>query len=280
MNDKIDFIRTDCKNLIDATPCPYSDVWCGECLHYVSVLDKTKILIVIRNALGDVLMSTPILRALKRKYPGSYIYWLIDERCRDILIYNEYIDKIIIFNWRNIIALQSLKFDLIINYDNDNAVAAIISKMNSDHFVGINVDSNGIMIPYNETSKNLVYWKLSRKFRRNNRKSLIELYFESLTLEFQKDEYILTIPKKYKIIAEEYINSNINDKRKIIGIHPGSRNSRSKKRWHLEKYIQLISKLQDKYYVLIFIGPDEVDYKNEIDSKIKNRYVLYPEKDN
>ena len=47
-----------------------------------------RILVVEVNWLGDVLFSTAAIRALKGKYPQSYIAVLVHKRCRDVLVGN------------------------------------------------------------------------------------------------------------------------------------------------------------------------------------------------
>ena len=60
--------------------------------------DYKRILIVEVNWLGDVLFSTPLIRAVKKKYKDAYIVCMVPPRCKDILEYNPRIDEIIIYD--------------------------------------------------------------------------------------------------------------------------------------------------------------------------------------
>jgi len=62
------------------------------------MIKNKRILIVEVNWLGDVLFSTAAIRALKGKYPQSYIGVLVHNRCRDVLVGNPYISEIIILD--------------------------------------------------------------------------------------------------------------------------------------------------------------------------------------
>ena len=55
-----------------------------------------KILIVEVNWLGDVLFSTPAIKALRKKFPDSHIACLIVPRVREILAHNPNINELII----------------------------------------------------------------------------------------------------------------------------------------------------------------------------------------
>ncbi len=59
---------------------------------------KERVLIVEPNWLGDVLFSTPAIRAVRQKYPGAYIAALVVPRCRAILSGNNYLDEVIILD--------------------------------------------------------------------------------------------------------------------------------------------------------------------------------------
>ncbi|MFC1590831.1 lipopolysaccharide heptosyltransferase II [Candidatus Omnitrophota bacterium] len=61
--------------------------------------NKTKrILIVNVNWLGDVLFSTPFIKAVSDRYKNSYIAALVHPRCREILANNPKVDELIIYD--------------------------------------------------------------------------------------------------------------------------------------------------------------------------------------
>ena len=57
-----------------------------------------RILIVEVNWLGDVLLSTPFIKAVKRHYKDSYLACLVVPRCTEVLTLNPYVDEIIPFD--------------------------------------------------------------------------------------------------------------------------------------------------------------------------------------
>jgi lipopolysaccharide heptosyltransferase I len=59
--------------------------------------EQQKILIVKLSAIGDVAQSTPILHALRRKFPDAHIAWAVEDRAADILKNNPLLDEIFIF---------------------------------------------------------------------------------------------------------------------------------------------------------------------------------------
>ena len=44
-----------------------------------------QILLVKLGALGDVLRTTPLLTALKRRHPGARVHWVVEASCAGVL---------------------------------------------------------------------------------------------------------------------------------------------------------------------------------------------------
>ncbi|NCS87746.1 MAG: glycosyltransferase family 9 protein, partial [Ignavibacteria bacterium] len=86
-----------CKNFSGYKPC-FSDHNCWEngCKENIPI--GTKILIINLDAMGDVLMTTAQLPALKRKFPESTIYWVTLKIASKLLENNPYIYKIFNFD--------------------------------------------------------------------------------------------------------------------------------------------------------------------------------------
>ena len=56
---------------------------------------KMKIVIIKLGELGDVLRTTPILEAIKAKYPDSEITWITEPESKEILEGNKLVGKIL-----------------------------------------------------------------------------------------------------------------------------------------------------------------------------------------
>lgn len=57
-----------------------------------------KVLIIKPSALGDVITALPVLRALKRKFPDTYVSWMLSDSCASILEGDDDLDEIIPFD--------------------------------------------------------------------------------------------------------------------------------------------------------------------------------------
>lgn len=56
-----------------------------------------RILIVKLTAIGDVLMATPVAKALRQAFPDSYIAWVVEQKAADVVMGNPYLDEVIVW---------------------------------------------------------------------------------------------------------------------------------------------------------------------------------------
>lgn len=59
--------------------------------------DPGNILIIRLSSLGDVLMSVPAVQAIRRRFPGAHISWLVEGAVAGILARQDFIDEVILF---------------------------------------------------------------------------------------------------------------------------------------------------------------------------------------
>lgn len=79
---------------------------------------KYKILVLRFSSIGDILLTTPILRCIKKKHPTSEVSFMIKSNYQHVIKSNIYIDKIICFEksiFEVIKILKKEKYDLIID---------------------------------------------------------------------------------------------------------------------------------------------------------------------
>jgi ADP-heptose:LPS heptosyltransferase len=70
---------------------------------------KTKFLIIRLSSIGDIVLTSPVVRCLKNQFPGAEVHFLTKKRNEDLLKANPYIDKIILFDDSLSATIQELK---------------------------------------------------------------------------------------------------------------------------------------------------------------------------
>ncbi len=97
---------------------------------YEELLDSLNILVIKLSALGDVVLITASLKALREKYPKAKIYCLVGEESKKILQRCPYLDGLIIFDahekhrgwWKTLRfarKLRKYRFDMVVDFQNN-----------------------------------------------------------------------------------------------------------------------------------------------------------------
>ncbi len=65
-----------------------------------------RILTIRSSAIGDVVMASPLLPALRRAYPAAHLAWLVEPYAYDLLRHNPLLDAVIVWPkgyWKQLI---------------------------------------------------------------------------------------------------------------------------------------------------------------------------------
>ena len=61
--------------------------------------DAPRAILVVRlTARGDVLLASPVVEALRRRYPKAHIAWAVESHCRSMIEHHEGLDEIIVWD--------------------------------------------------------------------------------------------------------------------------------------------------------------------------------------
>ena len=269
----------DCKKFTGYKPC-YSDHNCLEdgCKDHIPI--GTKILIINLDAMGDVLMTTAQLPALKRKYPDSTIYWITLKIAAPLLDQNQYLDKIYVYDAESISILNQIEFDVVMNVDKSQRSCALLNSVKAKKKLGFGLDKNGKIIPVNDGA--LYNYNLGMddnlKFKINKRTGQ-DYLAETFELEYKRDEYTFNFTEQELRFIENYKKERkIRDSDKIIGFNTGCSNLYPNKKMSVGQHIYLINKLlsKRKYKVMLLGGPEDTERNKEIADHFKGRIINTP----
>ncbi len=223
-------------------------------------LENAKRILVIRfSSLGDILLTTPFLRILHKKYPSAKIDFLIKNSFVDAIKYNPNISEV--FSWqteneiKTIVAELKLNdYDFVINLQNNFKSKKIVKKLGKKSFSFVKPNIKKFL---------LVQFKLNLL---KAEKSIPERYVEVIPeLEMDGNGLELFLP--------ENINSGLSIDKTIIGFAPGA--FHYTKRWTIEYYAALGNMLAEEgFTIAIFGGKSDIEICNNLHNKIKNSVDL------
>ncbi len=218
-----------------------------------------KILIIRLSSLGDILLSTPLVRSIKKQNPDLQIDFLLRSQYKDILAQNPYINSILEYSsdkstkTKLINILSSLNYDFIVDLQNNYRSAEII---------------NRLKLPSAKFNKRSFDKFLFVNFKINRLKNALQIpdrYAETVNINLDENGLDLFI--------DDSIKSSLSPNGKYIGFCPGSRHFT--KMWPQEYFIELGKFLINKgYKIVLFGGKSDQEICNEISSQLSNSINL------
>jgi heptosyltransferase-2 len=229
--------------------------------------EPKKILIVRTDRIGDILLSTPVIKNLREAFPSSYIAFMCRPYTKDILEGNPYLDEVIIYDkygkqksiWSSIkfsIFLRKKRFDW----------AIVLHPTNRAHLVTFFAG-----IPFRVGWDKKLGFLLTKRIphtKQEGKKHELE-YTLDILREINipiVDKTIYFPLKKDSQDKIDYLLSNlgVTKEEKIIVIHPSA--SCSSKRWPQEYFCQLIKLLKEKfsYKIIIITAKGEEKYAEKL----------------
>ncbi|MCM8780994.1 MAG: glycosyltransferase family 9 protein [Candidatus Omnitrophica bacterium] len=213
----------------------------------ISSLEPKKILIVDLGGIGDIVLSIPALKALRRRFNQAVICMLVVRRVCDLVESFSYIDEVytlykdkrhILFDLTTLHLLRKKNFDLAINMRTIVSKAGakkikfILDIINPRLRVGRDTDSLGyffdIKIPETYLAK-----KHEMDYHIDTALALgVEVKDRSITLDIPQEASL-----RLKDVLAGY---SITDNDTVVGIHPGGMPSR---RWPIERFAEAMQQL-------------------------------------
>lgn len=266
----------NCKNFNGYKPCfPDHNCWEQGCKNHNPL--GTKILIINLDAMGDVLMTTAQLPAIKRKYPQSTIYWITLKNAVGLLHNNHYIDKVFPFDFESELILSQIDFDIIMNVDKSQRSGALTLRLKSKEKLGFGINSNGQIIPLNKGAE--YNYRLGMddnlKFKINKRTGQ-DYLSETFNLNYMNDDYTFNFTESELEFIREYKSEiGINENSKIIGFNTGCSLLFPNKKMTIDQHVILIEKfLSYKQFKIMLLGGPEDEERNNLIANHFNGLVI------
>ena len=237
--------------------------------------DIRKILFIRIDRIGDLVLSTPALRAIKQRFPRSELVVLVSPSNKSILFNNPNVDRIVVYGKeyglkRRIKILQQLReqdFDLAVDpyadYELNTSLIALLSgakKRIGFAFYGREVFFN-IQSPEVREDQHIVDLSLG---------ILVPLGINACN---RQPEVFLTDDEK-QWARDWQSERGIGDK-PIVGIHPGG--YYETQRWPLERFADVANRLIEDGYSDVFLlgGPRDLGLVNRIHSMLEIKAPIY-----
>jgi len=233
--------------------------------------DYKRILIVNPFGIGDVLFTTPLIRAFRRAYPNSYIAYLANRRTQDLVTSNNFIDEVFVYEkdewkklWENskfstikdgvkfFARLKQRNFQVVVDLSLNSKFSFLFKMLGVKDRVGYNYKDRG-------------RW-LSKKIDLDGYedKHVIEYYMDLLRflkIPLDGPQMDLFLDPAYEKKTDKFLNSlGFISGKPLIAVVPGAGESWGRnafrKRWSVERFAELSDKIiKELDAQVIIVGP-------------------------
>lgn len=235
-----------------------------------------KILLIRTDRIGDVLLSTPAIKAVRRHFPSAHIGVMVRPYAKEIVLGSPYIDEVILYDKdsRHKSVFSSLKFafnlrkkrfDLSLILHPTNRVNIISFLAGIPKRIGWNRKMGFLLTKKIEDKKHLGE-KHELEYSLDIIRAIgIETQDKALSIPLRKDHR--------KNIEEFFEKNNIGDKDRLIAINPTA--SCPSKTWPIENFIALSAELIKRYNakILIVSGPEDVKKTKGLAASLKKDVI-------
>lgn len=268
-------IKFDCRFFEGERPCKYK-LLCSNCSKYSKIGEK--ILIIKMAAMGDVLRTTPILKAIKRKYPNSHISWICEKNSFKLLQTNPLIDSLFIYNLSSVLQITTEEYDYVFSFDKMKYSASIATLAKSRKKFGFGLNKFGNIFSFNKSSEYSLLLGIDNELKfRKNKMTYQEIIYQMAELPYKKDEYILNLTEEDRKISYNFCKKNkISENDFIIGFNIGSGEDFANKSLTTGKFIQLAKKIISSFNCKIILLGDEKEREKqeEIKKEVRSKNII------
>lgn len=246
---------------------------------YREVLNNFKILVIKLSSLGDVILSTAALRAIREKFPqGNYkISFLISEESKDILLRSPYIDELLVCDLKNKdkgpaglwgvgCLLRKKNFDLVIDLQNSRASHLLAYLSECIDRYGYNNKKFSFLLNHTIADQKTPMDPVTHQFR----------VLKLLGIDLLNNDLELWPSSEDQKTVEELFNAQwLSQAQKVVGINISASKRWSTKLWPLEYLICLCEELGLKDIRVIITGTSEdTALANMLINSLKNTKII------
>jgi lipopolysaccharide heptosyltransferase II len=206
-----------------------------------------KILVVNVNWIGDVLFSTPAIRALRKHYPEAHIACMVVPRCREVLELNPNINELIIYDEKGeykgltgkmklISALKARSFDTVYLFHRSLTRTLMVALSGIKERVGIDNPKRGFLLTKRVDPQPSDIHKVEQFLN----------IVKSTGVPHNGKDMEVHLSKGDEGFAKAFIKSQgIKEGEPFVILNPGG--NWDLKRWPAENFAELGDRLQSKY---------------------------------
>lgn len=235
-----------------------------------------RILLIRTDRIGDVVLSTPAIKAVRDAYPDAYIAFMVRSSARDIVEGNPYLDEVIIYDKDGAHSsfFATLLFGLRLRKERFDT-AVILHPTNRSHIIAFIAG-----IPNRIGFNRKMPFLLTK--RTDDKKRLGEKHELDYTLDILKyigvtaadrSLFVPVTDSARNAVDMKLAAAGYNDRAPLLAVHPGA--SCPSKKWPAARFASLIDMLRERYgfQAALVAGPDDAEEAAKLKNNLKSGII-------
>jgi ADP-heptose:LPS heptosyltransferase len=244
-----------------------------------------RILVARPGRIGDVLVTTPMVRTLKRAYPGAHLTYISGTHEKDVLLNNPDIDELML-NDADILRRVAMQpsYDLVINFGLGDlhlpSLLPSLRDLEANQAIGILAGAKyrvGFSCFQNIRIGHLKAYNVYVDLRGRDAINLNLSITRALGLKDAGRETTLVLTLEEQDFANSFWEGcGLTQGRRVVGLHPGGR--KSARLWAVNDYARVADELMahSGCRILVFQGPGEEETAKSVCQAMQNQALLVP----
>ncbi len=213
------------------------------------------ILVINLMHIGDLMLVTPVLHALRKSYPDARLSLLADKKLADLVQYNQNIDECLLIDKKGednhplafakfILGIRRKNFDLVINLHRNERASAIAAFSGAQRIVG-----------YSKPGFSLFFDRVlpNKKAIKHQIHSHFDVLREAAGVKHIEDNGLeLWLPPAAEKSADQIWRTSFEAGKKVVALNIGA--SWKTKRWCDNYFAETADALLDEGYGIAFFG--------------------------
>ena len=231
--------------------------------------EQIKRILIIRLApLGETVLTTPVIRALRQHFTDAYIAYMVAPSREDLVSANPHLNEVITYQSsvpKLVYQFMQRKFDMAVVLQPTFRLVLLTFLARIPFRIGFETNSGG---------KRLLHASVQNNTAQHETQRYLDVV-RSIGIEVADDEPSVFVDKVGKDWCTNFLESrNLNDGRPIIGLNPGA--GTSYRRWSTDNFAITANMLHDAYdaHIIVTTGPDEGELAQQVNKQMMHSPII------
>ncbi len=234
----------------------------------VSAEQIERILIIRLAPLGETVLTTPVIRALRQHFPDAYIAYMVAPTREDLVSENPHLNEVLTYQAsvpKLVYQMARRKFQMAVVLQPTFRLVLHTFLARIPFRVGFETNAGG---------KRLLNLAVQNNTLQHETQRYLDVV-RALDVEVVDSEPEVFVDRESVAWVNNFLeNRKLNDSKRIIGLNPGA--ATAYRRWHAANFAVIGDRLHETYdaHIIITTGPREGELADQVTERMSHSPII------